>query len=132
MRAAIDYDGSDYEVIKILANREPWSCVNLITLLERNWTFRRRLTGNAAAGGCPQTFADITKARRLLGYDPQPKSKAESSSLLHGLGIALLKETIARARHESVDCVLGTPAIPVQVCLSLLNCILPGSPLVLE
>src|SRR2546430_9594686 len=32
-------------------------------------------------GDVPQTFADITKARRLLGYDPQTRSEEHTSEL---------------------------------------------------
>jgi UDP-glucuronate 4-epimerase len=71
VRAAIDYNQSKYEVINLGE-----SCTvelrELISLLEQ------ALDQHAAVdrqppqpGDVPQTFADISKARRLLAYDPQ-------------------------------------------------------------
>ena len=71
VRAAIDYDQSDYEVINLGESRTV-ELRELISLLEKE------LEANAIIdrkplqpGDVPQTFADITKARRILGYDPQ-------------------------------------------------------------
>ncbi|MDQ3686836.1 MAG: SDR family NAD(P)-dependent oxidoreductase [Acidobacteriota bacterium] len=71
VRAAIDYQGGVYEVINLGESRTV-ELRELIELLERE-------LGRSAVidrqpmqpGDVPQTFADITKARRLLGYDPQ-------------------------------------------------------------
>jgi len=69
--AAIDFDASDYEVINLGESRTV-ELRELISLLERE------LDANAVIerlppqpGDVPQTFADITKARRILGYDPK-------------------------------------------------------------
>lgn len=71
VRAAIDYRGSMYEVINLGESRTV-ELRELIALLEReigrDAVIDRR---PAQPGDVPQTFADITKARRLLGYDPQ-------------------------------------------------------------
>lgn len=69
--AAVDFEGSDYEVINLGESRTV-ELRELISLLERE------LDTNAVIerlppqpGDVPQTFADITKARRILGYDPK-------------------------------------------------------------
>lgn len=69
--AAVDFEASDYEVINLGESRTV-ELRELISLLERE------LDANAVIerlppqpGDVPQTFADITKARQILGYDPQ-------------------------------------------------------------
>jgi UDP-glucuronate 4-epimerase len=71
VRAAVDYEASTYEVINLGESRTV-SLGELISLLERELgrdaiVDRRPLQ----PGDVPQTFADIAKARRLLGYDPR-------------------------------------------------------------
>jgi UDP-glucuronate 4-epimerase len=71
VRAAVDYEASAFEVINLGESRTV-ELRELISLLEKE-------LGRAAVidrqplqpGDVPQTFADITKARRLLGYNPQ-------------------------------------------------------------
>lgn len=71
VRAAMDYDASNYEVINLGESRTV-ELRELISLLEK-------AVGRAAIidrqpmqpGDVPQTYADISKARRLLGYNPQ-------------------------------------------------------------
>jgi UDP-glucuronate 4-epimerase len=71
VRAAIDYDASLYEVINLGESRTV-SLSELIALLEKE-------LGRAALidrqptqpGDVPRTFADISKARRLLAYEPR-------------------------------------------------------------
>jgi UDP-glucuronate 4-epimerase len=71
VRAAVDYTASDYEAINLGESRTV-ELRELIALLEQE-------LGRAAVidrqpmqpGDVPQTFADISKARRLLGYNPQ-------------------------------------------------------------
>ena len=71
VRAAIDYDGSVYEVINLGESRTV-ELRELIALLERELGLRAIIDHQPPQpGDVPQTFADITKARRLLGYDPQ-------------------------------------------------------------
>jgi len=69
--AAIHYDKSKYEVFNLGESRTV-ELRELIGLLEKE------LDGHAVIdrqpsqpGDVPQTFADIEKARRLLGYNPQ-------------------------------------------------------------
>ena len=71
--ASIDYDNSDYEVIN-LGESQTVELRELISLLEKSLD-RHAIVERLPAqpGDVPQTFADISKARRLLGYDPQTK-----------------------------------------------------------
>ena len=71
VRAAIDYDGSDYEVINLGESRTV-ELRELISLLEKELDMRAVINRQPLQpGDVPQTFADISKARALLGYDPQ-------------------------------------------------------------
>ncbi len=71
VESAIEYDRSNYEVINLGESRTV-ELRELIALLEKE-------LGQAATidrqplqpGDVPQTYADISKARRLLGYNPQ-------------------------------------------------------------
>jgi len=73
VRASIDYDGSMHEVFN-LGESETTELSRLIDLIEN-------AVGNKAIidrqpmqpGDVPVTFADISKARRLLNYDPHTK-----------------------------------------------------------
>ncbi len=71
VRAAVDYQGSMYEVINLGESRTV-ELRELIELLERELGRNAVIDRQPAQpGDVPQTFADITKARRLLRYDPQ-------------------------------------------------------------
>jgi len=71
VRAAIDYNGSDYEVINLGESRTV-ELRELISLLEKELGATARIDRQPLQpGDVPQTFADITKARRVLGYNPQ-------------------------------------------------------------
>ena len=71
VRAAIDYRASDYEAINLGESRTV-ELRELIELLEKALGKSARIDRQPAQpGDVPQTFADITKARRLLGYNPQ-------------------------------------------------------------
>ena len=71
VRAAIDYDASDYEVVNLGESRTV-ELSELIALLERELDQKTLIDRQPLQpGDVPQTFADINKARRLLGYDPQ-------------------------------------------------------------
>jgi len=70
VRAGIDYDGSRYEVVNLGESRTV-SLAELISLLERELGQKAVIDRRPLQpGDVPQTFADISKARRLLGYDP--------------------------------------------------------------
>ena len=69
--AAINYDKSDYEVINLGESRTV-ELRELITLLEKELDAHAIIDRQPPQpGDVPQTFADITKARNLLGYNPQ-------------------------------------------------------------
>lgn len=71
VRAAIDYEGSDYEVINLGESRRV-ELRELISLLEKELGVAAQVDWQPLQpGDVPQTFADITKARQLLGYNPQ-------------------------------------------------------------
>jgi len=71
VRAAIDYDQSKYEVINLGESRTV-ELSELISLLESALGKRAEIDRQPMQpGDVPQTFADISKARKLLSYDPQ-------------------------------------------------------------
>ena len=71
VRAAIDYNKTDYEVINLGESRTV-ELKELISLLEQELGEKAIIDPQPLQpGDVPQTFADITKARRLLGYDPK-------------------------------------------------------------
>jgi UDP-glucuronate 4-epimerase len=71
VRAAIDYEASDYEAINLGESRTV-ELKELIGLLERALGKSARIDRQPPQpGDVPQTFSDITKARRLLGYNPR-------------------------------------------------------------
>ena len=73
VRAAIDYRGSAYEVFN-LGESQTVELNELIALLEKELGRQAIIDRQPAQpGDVPQTFADVSKARRLLGYDPQTK-----------------------------------------------------------
>ena len=70
-RAAIDYNQSNFEVINLGESRTV-ELRELITLLENELGQVAKIDRQPTQpGDVPQTFADITKARRLLNYNPQ-------------------------------------------------------------
>lgn len=71
VRAGIDYEASDYEAINLGESRTV-ELRELIELLEKALGKPARIERQPPQpGDVPQTFADITKARRLLAYNPQ-------------------------------------------------------------
>jgi UDP-glucuronate 4-epimerase len=71
VRAAMDYEASDYEVINLGGSRTV-ELRELIALLERELNREAVIDRQPPQpGDVPQTYADVSKARRLLGYDPQ-------------------------------------------------------------
>jgi UDP-glucuronate 4-epimerase len=71
VRAAIDYEASDYEVINLGESRTV-ELRELVELLERGLGRRAEIDWQQPQpGDVAQTFADVSKARRLLGYDPR-------------------------------------------------------------
>ncbi|HEV7680622.1 MAG TPA: GDP-mannose 4,6-dehydratase [Pyrinomonadaceae bacterium] len=71
VRAAIDYAASDYEVINLGESRTV-ELRELISLIETELGLAAKIDWQPLQpGDVPQTFADIAKARRVLGYNPQ-------------------------------------------------------------
>jgi UDP-glucuronate 4-epimerase len=71
VRAAIDYSKTDYEVINLGESRTV-ELRELISLLEKELRAAAQIDRQPLQpGDVPQTFADIAKARQILGYDPQ-------------------------------------------------------------
>ncbi|HEX8494141.1 MAG TPA: GDP-mannose 4,6-dehydratase [Pyrinomonadaceae bacterium] len=71
VRATIDYSGSEYEVFNLGESRTV-ELNELISLLEKNLNRRAVINRQPMQpGDVPQTFADVSKAKRLLGYNPQ-------------------------------------------------------------
>src|SRR5436190_2159382 len=69
--AAIEYEGSDYEVFNLGESRTV-EIRELISLLEKELdTYAVIDRQPPQPGDVPQTFADVDKARKLLGYNPQ-------------------------------------------------------------
>lgn len=80
VRAAIDYvaghDRSEYEVINLGESRTV-ELRELISLLEKELDLNAMIQRQPLQpGDVPQTFADISKARRLLNYNPQTQIEA--------------------------------------------------------
>jgi UDP-glucuronate 4-epimerase len=71
VRAAIDYEASNYEVVNLGESRTV-ELRELIELLEKTLGIEAKIDRQPLQpGDVPQTFADVTKARRLLAYNPQ-------------------------------------------------------------
>src|SRR5437764_2914939 len=71
VRAAIDYDASKYEIINLGESRTV-ELRELISLLEKALGKKAEIDRQPMQpGDVPQTYADISKARRLLDYDPR-------------------------------------------------------------
>ena len=69
--AAIHYDKSNYEVINLGESRTV-ELRELISLLEKELDTHAQIDRlPPQPGDVPQTFADVSKARVLLGYDPK-------------------------------------------------------------
>lgn len=71
VRAAMEYEGSPYQVIN-LGNNHTVSLMEMIRALEEALGIKARLRHEPVqAGDVPQTWADIRLAGRLLGYHPE-------------------------------------------------------------
>lgn len=75
VRAAMDYSDSEYEIIN-LGNHKTVSLSEMISTIEE--VFEKKAIINRLPmqlGDVPQTYADISKAKRLLGYQPNTSFK---------------------------------------------------------
>ena len=76
LRAAMEFDGSRYEVIN-LGNNRTVSLREMIRALEEALGVEARCEYlPEQPGDVPQTWADVSKAKRLLGYEPRTEFKA--------------------------------------------------------
>ncbi|HEV2800016.1 MAG TPA: SDR family NAD(P)-dependent oxidoreductase [Pyrinomonadaceae bacterium] len=83
VRAAIDYTASDYEAINLGESRTV-ELRELIALLERELGRPAVIDRQPMQpGDVPQTYADISKARRLLGYNPQTQIEEGIRRFVH-------------------------------------------------
>lgn len=75
IRAAMGYEASSYETIN-LGNDHAVSLSELVSSLEATLGIRANIQRlGDQPGDVPQTWANIDKARRLLGYSPQTRLK---------------------------------------------------------
>jgi UDP-glucuronate 4-epimerase len=73
VRASIDYDQSNYEIFN-LGESQTTELRELIEVLEENLGRQAIIDRQPMQpGDVPQTFADISKAKKLLGYNPTTK-----------------------------------------------------------
>jgi len=73
VRAAMDYDATMYEVFN-LGESQTTELRELISLLEQNLDMHAIIDRQPMQpGDVPTTFADISKSREILGYDPTTK-----------------------------------------------------------
>ncbi len=71
IRAAMDYDRSGFEIVN-LGNDRTVSLAELVATLEEAMDIRANLDRRPEQpGDVPITWADVDKARRLLGYRPE-------------------------------------------------------------
>jgi UDP-glucuronate 4-epimerase len=69
----MQYDRSDFEIINI-GNNNPVTLSELVSSLEKVLGKKAILNKlPEQQGDVPVTFADISKAKQLLNYDPQTK-----------------------------------------------------------
>lgn len=73
VRAAIDYDDAMYEIFN-LGESQTTELSDLISLLEKHLDMNAIIDRQPPQpGDVPVTFADISRSRELLGYDPTTK-----------------------------------------------------------
>lgn len=101
VRSAIDYDKSDYEIFN-LGESQTVELRELIEILEgkigKKAIIERR---PMQPGDVPQTFADISKARELLNYNPQTKIEEGIGKFVEWFGEANAKLKIQNYRRKS-------------------------------
>jgi UDP-glucuronate 4-epimerase len=82
VRAAMDYNQSIYEVLNLGESRTV-ELRELVSLIEKELGKKAVLDMQPSQpGDVPQTFADISKARKLLKYNPQTEIEAGISKFI--------------------------------------------------
>ncbi|MDQ3219786.1 MAG: GDP-mannose 4,6-dehydratase [Acidobacteriota bacterium] len=93
VRSAIDYDGAKHDIFN-LGESQTVELTRLIELIEENLGKKAIIDRQPMQpGDVPLTYADISKARELLGYDPTTKIED---------GIPKFVEWFEQSRHEAV------------------------------
>ena len=102
--AAIDYAGSQYEVIN-LGNSTPVGLLDLVRLLEQATGVTSRIRWlPEQPGDVPQTYADITKGQRLLGYQPSASLEDGLERFIIWLRADMADEShVARGVHDVLE-----------------------------
>jgi UDP-glucuronate 4-epimerase len=101
IRAAMDYNGSRYEVIN-LGNNRTVSLAEMVSGLERALEVKAELDRQPEQpGDVPQTWADVTKAKALLGYEPHTEFHEGLQRFAEWL-IPQVKQTESRAKDVVV------------------------------
>jgi UDP-glucuronate 4-epimerase len=73
VRAAMEYNASQYEIVN-LGNNRTVSLVEMVETIEQNLGIKAALDRQPEQpGDVPQTWADVSKAGRLLGYAPSTR-----------------------------------------------------------
>jgi UDP-glucuronate 4-epimerase len=107
IRAALVYDRTPYEVIN-LGNNQTVMLKEMIAGLERALGVNAVIESLAEQpGDVPQTWADISKARALLGYEPcTPYAdgvKRFASWMLETPGVRLLEDSASMRRERKAS-----------------------------
>tara|TARA_B100001287_G_scaffold72444_1_gene60080 strand:- start:12045 stop:13010 length:966 start_codon:yes stop_codon:yes gene_type:complete len=69
--SAIEYKKSKFEIINI-GNNKPISLIQLVEFLEKTFDKKPKIIfEKEQPGDVPKTYADINKAKKLLGYEPK-------------------------------------------------------------
>jgi UDP-glucuronate 4-epimerase len=83
--AAADYKGADFEIIN-LGGSDPHTLAELISGVEEVTGMKAEITRLPdQPGDVPRTYADVSKARRLLGYEPSVDLKTGLGAYLRWL-----------------------------------------------
>jgi len=100
-RLALERDGADYEAVNVGTGR-PISVLEVASTLA--WALGRPLkaeiTGRYRAGDIRHCYADITRARRLLGYEPEVTFEAGMAELAAWVTTQAAQDRWAEAAAE--------------------------------
>jgi hypothetical protein len=107
LRAAMGYRRTRFEIVN-LGNNHAVSLMELVRELEGVLGLSAVIDRRPEQpGDVSQTWASIEKAKRLLGYDPPPRSRTDCGSLPYGWAPSRLGRCRARSRLPQVfDAVL--------------------------
>lgn len=96
VRAALDYTAGMYEVIN-LGNNQTVSLSEMVSNLEQVLGFTAKLEYKSdQPGDVPQTWADLSKAKKLLGYEPRTEFRQGLSRFAEWLNLQRFNGCIDR------------------------------------